>query len=230
MARKTTRSTSVIYPEGIMSNSNTSPDAATQGPKRRTIVAGAAWSIPTMVYAVTAPAAAASADCLPQDAAIIESNWAFTEDFRGWTTDKLPANGPNVWFAASFEGLTTVALVAEDPAPGRLTTTTLTSSVACLAAGTYSFTFDARLYNINTRQVTLTASVTDIDSPAEPLATTAFTTLTDGPTTSQDGNVLTVTVSERTSVQFSYSWHFPTARTGSGDDLAVNAPRVAKIA
>lgn len=209
-------------------NSSPSADHKT-GFSRRTLVTGAAWSAPVVMLAVAAPAQAASANCTPQAAATIQTNWQFNGNLGTWTTARTPGTAPVVEYSGTYNGLPAAALVVADPPTGVASSTTLTSVAACLAPGTYTFTFDARLYNANPRNLTLTASVRNVNSPATPLATTSFTTTT-GNATSRNGNVLTVIVAQRTSVQFVYAWTFTTTGTGAGDDIAVNAPRIAKTA
>ncbi|MBS3177255.1 MULTISPECIES: hypothetical protein [unclassified Pseudoclavibacter] len=212
-----------------MRNTDAANTKRQTGIKRRTLVMGAAWSVPTVMLAVGAPAASASANCTPQAAATIQANWQFNGNLGTWTTARTPGTAPVVEYSGTYNGLPAAALVVADPPTGVASSTTLTSVTACLAPGTYTFTFDARLYNANPRNLTLTASVRNVNSPATPLATTSFTTTT-GAATSRNGNVLTVTVTQRTSVQFVYAWTFTATGTGAGDDIAVNAPRIAKTA
>lgn len=201
-----------------MSGSST-PSPSTSSLNRRTLIQGAAWSVPVFAAAAATPAFAASAECAPVTASAAQTQLAFAQNFPRWTRS-TPTN--RIEYRASFYGLNTVAVVENNTAG----TSTMTSDVLCLGAGTYTFTFSSVAYVPNTRWQSLKASLV---SGASELGSTTITTegIPPSPNTHlfSPNPTFQVTLTRRTQVQFVYAW--TTAAGGNqADDIAVTAPTV----
>ena len=176
--------------------------------------------------AIAAPAIAASASCTPQTAVQIQTALQFTSGIGAWAQTRTPTSAPAVEFSSNYNGLTNVALVVADPPNNTATDTVLASPFICLGPGTYTFTFNSRLYNANARVLRLRADVVD-QANAQTISNTVDFSTTTGAVSSRTGDVVTVTVSQRTQVRFRYRWTF-TSGTGFGDDIGVSAPTVTR--
>ena len=204
-------------------------DRPARSASRRGLMKGVAWAAPSVAVAMAAPAVAASAECAPQSASAIQQSFSFNGSITNWTQQRT-TNAPAVEFSASYNGLANSALLVADPPSNVTSTTTLLSPAACLAPGTYTFRFNSRLYNANPRNLQLRADVISAATSASVSTGTVTFATTSGAVSSRTGDIVTVTVRQRTQVRFRYRWDFLTTGTGAGDDIAVSAPTVAKTA
>ena len=210
-----------------------STPAAPRGPGRRSLVRGAAWAAPIAMVGIAAPALAASAQCAPQTATTVQSAWSFTTptpSINRWTASYQPvALSPGIRYHDDYHGLLHVALLTDNPPGTGEHISTLLSPVACLAPGTYRFTFDARLVHSNPRPIRLEADVM-YSTTGTAVGNTVHLVTTSGVNPTSHTETVTITISQRTSVRFRYRWIFDGGYSGSlvADDIGVSAPRVAQ--
>lgn len=208
---------------------------ATAPTTRRALVKGAAWALPTASIALAAPAYALSAECVPDSATAMQSRLAFASGFPRWTvglssSDAVAPEYKDPYTPGAFNAsqlkLAQSAVVEKDPPSGKTMTATMTSAALCLGPGTYVFSFDSLIYNANPRTARLRADVVDAGSLSSLGATVDFMTSTTSNNVSSRSDRITVTVSQRTQVNFRFRWSFDNTDSGTGDDIAVNAPKV----
>lgn len=218
---------------------STTKDATPHRVSRRSLTRGAAWAAPTVLAAMAAPAIAASSECSPVTAATAQTTLAFTGRTLGqWTqtssTNPAGRTAPPAEPGSANQGnwvywdQTNTAAVVKDPPPNVASTTTLTSPSVCLAPGTYSVTFNAKVYYTNARELTLQATVLNADTSAS-LGTAPIMRSKES-TNANRSRTFNFTISERTRVRMRYTWLFASQSGAYGDDIGVTGPQITKTA
>lgn len=217
--------------------------------RRRTLVRGVGWAVPTLL-AAAAPAFALSVECTPPNPT--SSTFSFggsgTKGFPNWTATFSPASaftngtvgsaaGPVIQSASAtgyeWSNFTDGALLQDDPSGTAAASVTYTTDQSiCLAPGTYSVSTTVMALRQNARTLVLQGYFVDASSRTKLTESgTIRETATGG--TASDLTVytrsMTMTLAERRNVRFSYVWSFP-AGTGTGNDIAVRAPTVTRTA
>lgn len=205
-----------------------SPETPAVALPRRTLLRGAAWSVPAVGLVVAAPAAVASAECAPESPAAITSAWSFDGSFGVWRQSRTGPTAPRAVYADQYGTLSQVALMSADPPANVNSSTQLITPATCFGPGTYSIAFDAALDSTNPRPVTFTVFVRNVTTGTGLVRSASITTTTGG--LSSTSQSLTMTLARRTLVDVTYDWTFAGTPTGAAGDVAATAPRITRTA
>lgn len=204
---------------------------------RRTLARGAAWTAPAVLVAAAAPAYAVSSECTPLTTSQLPSAAPqfSSSALAGWTAavtagsfKTSPVIGYRQSYGPNGSSLSNQAVLEADPRVTTVASATLSTTPFCLAPGTYTFAYSGRSYAINARGISLDAAVIEADAPNSALASAATWTV---PANSSHGSLsrnFTLTLTERKSVRFRYTWTLPASNSTVGNDIGVQAPTVTK--
>lgn len=243
----------------------TSPAAPPRHPSRRTLARGAAWSVPTVIMGASVPAYAASG-CIPATGSTLTQQlsfgsaqgangwsagstgsyyggataprWASSYSQNGWngTTNCFSRPSPTNSISLAPEGGTVVG----DPDPSRANSTLTYSRTLCLAAGSYTVSFDWVALTYNSVGSTLQLTATRDQGTSTPIGAAVVAPIGNA-SSNQFGSgsrSATLTVPSANTYTFTYSWTFTTAtayKASNGcntyaNDIAVGPPVVTKTA